>query len=375
MPRIAVAIFVVVAVSVSIGINIARYPAVFDSVGATHESLVSNDTKEVSKKAETEGTVAVKTMPAMPDENMAQWDVPLQNGPGSTATEAIPYVASNVNHNNGVSEPMATAEETPREAEQPSPELNEYEARPYHPYTSRPTATSSTLVSSEAPAASTEAPVETSYRESYEKYRKMYERGSSTPENEASGDARSSDSFDAGQTYRDDRRRSGQDSSGYYSPPSDSYNTAPSDSSTRENSNHVSTDTVRSEQENNPRGFWPATVAETFRYRSESSEQPSGSFYDRPSSTPAMNVSSTKVVAPTKSESHAVEVANRPAESNVVYCTENKWQAVTPMAAIRNHYEDTSLKSRLERLPEVRGADALPGALPTQQTIAYPVAE
>ena len=370
------AIFVVVAVSVSIGINIARYPAVFESAGATHESLVSNDTKDVPEKAETEGTVAVKTKSVMPDENLSQWNVPLQNGPGSTATEAIPYVASNVNHHNGVSEPIATTEETPKEAEQPSPEPNEYEVQPYHPYTSQSTVAKSTLVSSETSTTPTEAPVETSYRESYEKYRKMYERGSSAPENETSDDARSSDSFDEGQTYRDDQSQNGQDSNSYYSqPPSDSYNTTPNNSWTRENSNDASTDTVRSEQENKQPGFWPATVAETFRYRNESSEQPSDSFYDRPSSPPVMNVSSSKVTAPSKSESHAIEVASRPTEPNVVYRTANKWHAVTPMAAIRNNYEDTSLKSHLERLPEVRGADVLPGALPTQQTITYPVAE
>ena len=129
----------------SIGINIARYPAVFVVAGSTHESLVSDDTKDVSETEETEGTVAVTTIPALPDEDLAKWNPPIVTEVKPTVTEAVPHVASHTEYAEdpyepadapsaeAVSEPRA---DSPNEAAAPAnPEFNHYEVEPYRPYT------------------------------------------------------------------------------------------------------------------------------------------------------------------------------------------------------------------------------------------------
>ncbi|MGD9128470.1 MAG: hypothetical protein PVH19_13925 [Planctomycetia bacterium] len=375
MPRIAVAIFVVVAVAVSIGINIARYPAVFNSAGSTHESLVSNDTTDVSETVETEGTVAVKPMPAMPDEDLAKWNPPMQHGDTPAATEAVPYVASHENHDEETPETATLPETTSEMTGESTTKLKEYEVQPYHPYTSQPRVENSTRTEEE------ETPAETPYREvsseSYKEPENTYHDDSTAIENDPGYDNNGQNSYSRSSVNWGESNWTNSRPADNTSTPEDRYDDSDR-SDEMERFDTTSTSAATPESERRPTGLWPATVAETFRYRNNQPRE-SGSFYDRQPTTTASDVATT-----TGTPSASNETPSQPSAPDDTPYETTQWKAAVPMVAIRNNYNpsdeemlsaNTPLTPYFKRLPEVRGADMLPGALPPSQIIAYPMAK
>lgn len=390
MPRIAVAIFVVVAVSVSIGINIARYPAVFEMAGSTHESLVSDDTTEVSETKETEGTVAVNTMPALPDKDLEKWNPLMVSSVKPTLTEAVPRVASNHAYGEDTyaeesdvsseQEPEATVvtEEVSGE-ENSTPELNQYEVEPYRPYTSQPVEERAEdrgqkieerEQKEEAPA---ERP-ETAYED---------------PDHEDSSDYESypaEDNTGGGDTYQPNYR----DQTYYKAPSSDALTWQNPVEISNPNPNHSNVMPEHSAEPANEMqsvGHWAATVAEVFCYNPELADASGkSSFYDKSPDdgyerqATVQEVSSTKSVPATSlSNRDAPEVKNplRQDDSMEICKEKIEWEATIPMVAVhaRQPMNEDLPRTQIKRLPSIKGTEVLPGVLPSPETMDYPVAK
>lgn len=336
MPRIAVAIFVVVAVSVSIGINIVRYPAVFQAANSTHESLVSNDTTDVSEAKETEGPVAVNAIPALPDTDLAKWNPPVATGGvQSTITEEVPHVASS-------RDPANT-----RSGE----ELNDYEVQPYRPYTSRPP------VETPSPAlADTPSEPETN-NDGYQP----------DTQNSTGGDAHQPEVETSPSDYKTERQIWGDTSDSSTGDPSTETETvSPTSPGTMPNAAAMPEKTLP--------GQWPATVNEPFRYDSKPENVPA-------SPTNGTVDTSEQVVSYPASNVTSFESGSLSQQSTKpIFEEQSDWEASVPMVAIRtNHASPVSLDAvsyrEIKRLPAVQGADALPGALPSSRPMDYPVVE
>ena len=376
MPRIAVAIFVVVAVSVSIGINIARYPAVFVVAGSTDESLVSDDTKDVPEAKETEGPVAVNALPALPDEDLAKWNPPMVNEVKPTVTEEVPHMASHSEYTVG----YGGAESTRSPAEESAPET---------------TPSGNENVSGVAPAPSeasmpeprSDVSAEAAVPSSNEIGSGLnhYEVEPNEPYTEDRGEVREEKKENVGDRGQESSIGSSAGDSIWDRPllGDSSVGSASSEVASVPNNAAPVTSYKPTEKERPIPGAWPATVAESFQYKqavhSQVPRSAASPVDEQESHVEVRNVSSSDVTA-SDSDEPSVQEPLHQTDSAMIYEEESDWEASVPMVAIRD--TSTSLKQasdevpsvpQVKRLPEVKGADVLPGALPPLHPVSYPV--